>query len=301
MSNPTEHEDTAYAAIVEENDHTRWAFGTGFVDALAGVDTRVPDGIDGAQLAQYCLMLGDDALIMSHRLQEWVARSPELEEETALANIALDLLGQARMLLARAGRADGSDRDEDAFAFGREAAEFRNVALVEPPDGDFADAVARLVVFATWRLAAFVRLRGSTDPVLAAIAAKAVAELTYHRDYAAQWVVRLGDGTPLSAERMARALRSVAPYLSELFAATPVERSLAAAGVAVDPAELRDEVTAVLHEVLTAATLSPDDLAESAAMAAKSARSSRDQHTEYLAPLLAEMQSVARALPDAAW
>ncbi|MGI8882384.1 MAG: 1,2-phenylacetyl-CoA epoxidase subunit PaaC [Jatrophihabitans sp.] len=301
MSDPAQHEDTAYDAIIEENDHSRWAFGTGFADALAGVDTTVPAGIDGACLAEYCLMLGDDALIMSHRLQEWVARSPELEEETALANIALDLLGQARMLLARAGRADGSDRDEDAFAFGREPAEFRNVALVEPPDDDFADAAARLLVFATWRLALLTRLRGSLDPVLAAIAAKGATELTYHRDYAAQWVVRLGDGTPESCQRMTRALRKVGPYLPELFEATPAEGELATAGVAVNPAELRVEVSAVLDEVLTAAALSRDDLAEIAPMATISARSSRERHTEHFAPLVTELQSVARALPDATW
>src|SRR5882757_3050719 len=156
----------AYQALAEEAEDHRWAFGTGFTDPLAGVDTTVPAGVDGASLAAYCLMLGDDALIYSHRLQQWVTRAPELEEETALANIALDLLGQARMLLARAGRADGSGRDEDELAFLRDEGEFRNVRLVERLDADFAQLVGRLLVFSSWRLAMFDRLRTSADPVL---------------------------------------------------------------------------------------------------------------------------------------
>src|SRR4029077_464334 len=136
----------AYEAITEENDTERWAYGTGFTDPLAGVDTSVPVGVDGADLAAYCLMLGDDALIMSHRLQQWLARAPELEEETALANIALDLLGQARLLLARAGAADGSGRTEDDYAYGRGEREFRNVRLAEVTDADFAGLIARMLV-----------------------------------------------------------------------------------------------------------------------------------------------------------
>src|SRR5215475_8598137 len=155
--------DTAYEAITEETGDQRWAFGTGFADPLAGVDTSVPDGVDGADLGAYCLMLGDDALIMSHRVQEWLARAPELEEETALANIALDLLGQARLLLSRAGAADGSDRTEDDYAFGRGEREFRNVRLAEASDADFGGLIARLLVFSTWRLALLDRLRGSRD------------------------------------------------------------------------------------------------------------------------------------------
>ena len=152
--------DTAYESISEDSDTGhRWAFGTGFTDPLDGVDTTVPAGVDGADLAAYCLMLGDDALVMSHRLQQWLARAPELEEETALANIALDLLGQARLLLTRAGAADGSQRTEDDFAFGRGEREFRNVRLAEVADADFAGLVARLFAFSTWRLALFVRLR----------------------------------------------------------------------------------------------------------------------------------------------
>src|ERR1700731_4918 len=135
--------DTAYEAITEDaDDGHRWAFGTGFADPLAGVDTAVPEGAEGTDLGAYCLMLGDDALVMSHRLQQWLARAPELEEETALANIALDLLGQARLLLSRAGTADGSKRSEDDYAFFRDEHEFRNVRLAEADDADFAGLMA---------------------------------------------------------------------------------------------------------------------------------------------------------------
>src|SRR5690349_9296330 len=139
----SEH-DNPYGWLADEHtDDHRWAYGTGFTDPLAGIDTSVPDGMDATALANYCLALGDDALVYSHRLQEWVTRLPELEEETAVANIALDLLGQARMLLTRAVRADPSLGDEDRLAFFRDAGAFRTVRLVERADGDFAELVAR--------------------------------------------------------------------------------------------------------------------------------------------------------------
>ena len=133
----------AYQSLAEETEDHRWAFGTGFSDPLEGIDTSVPVGVDAAALTAYCLALGDDALIYSHRLQQWVTRLPELEEETALANIALDLLGQARMLLSRAGQAEGTGRDEDRLAFFRTEGEFRNVRLVEAADADFAELAGR--------------------------------------------------------------------------------------------------------------------------------------------------------------
>jgi ring-1,2-phenylacetyl-CoA epoxidase subunit PaaC len=292
-----EDEYGAYQALTEGTDDQRWAFGTGFTDPLAGVDTSVPPGVDGAALARYCLMLGDDALIYSHRLQQWVARAPELEEETALANIALDLLGQARMLLARAGRADGSDRDEDQLAFFREEGEFRNVRLVERLDADFAELAGRLLVFSAWRLALLSALRESADPVLAAIAAKGVNELAYHRDYAARWVVRLGDGTELSHAKMQAGLAAAWPFTAELFTPHPVEAALA--GVAVDVRELRSEVDAVLDAVLAAATLSRPETVPRAGVAGRAGRDG--VHTEAFGYVLAELQSVARAHPGATW
>jgi ring-1,2-phenylacetyl-CoA epoxidase subunit PaaC len=292
--------DTAYEAINEETDTGhRWAYGTGFTDPLDGVDTALPAGIDGADLAAYCLMLGDDALIMSHRLQQWLARAPELEEETALANIALDLLGQARLLLSRAGAADGSGRTEDDFAFGRGEREFRNVRLAEVGDADFAGLIARLLAFSTWRLALLDRLRDSADPVLAAVAAQGVRELAYHRDYAAQWLVRLGDGTDYSRELTVAGLAAVAPLVPELFTGTPVEQRLAEVQAAVDPSGLRAEFDAVLAAVLAAAGL---DWPQVPAMATVSGQAGRDGvHTESMGFLLAELQSIARSLPGATW
>ncbi|MCR6490596.1 phenylacetate-CoA oxygenase subunit PaaC [Amycolatopsis sp. OK19-0408] len=282
--------DNVYESLTEEND-ARWAFGTGFEDPLSGVDTSVPSGVDGAALAAYCLMLGDDALIFSHRLQEWCTNAPELEDEVAIANIGLDLLGQARLLLARAGKADGSSRTEDSFAFLRAENEFRNVRLAELGGGHFGHLIARLFVFSTWRLALFQRLVSSVDPVLAAIADKGVKELTYHRDYAAQWLVRLGDGTALSHERMQEGLDAAWPYVGELFRTHALEF--------VDAASLRPEFDAVLDQVLAASTLSRPSSGE---LAGVSGRTGRDGvHTEQMGFLLAELQSVARAMPDAKW
>ena len=293
----TDDEFAAYQSLSEETEDHRWAFGTGFTDPLEGIDASVPDGVDAAALAAYCLMLGDDALVYSHRLQQWMTRLPELEEETALANIALDLLGQARMLLARAGQAEGKGRQEDQLAFFRDEHEFLNVRLVEALDADFAELAGRLLIFSAWRLALFSQLAESADPVLAAIAAKGVKELTYHRDYAAQWVIRLGDGTPLSHAKMQAALGAVWPLVEELFEADSVTAALP--GVAADPAGVRGEVGAVLDAVLAAATL---DRPGSAPMARVAGKSGRDGvHTEAFGYLLAELQSLARAHPGATW
>ncbi|TDQ50285.1 1,2-phenylacetyl-CoA epoxidase subunit PaaC [Actinorugispora endophytica] len=290
--------DSPYEGLADEHADTedRWAFGTGFAEARPGVDAALPAGVDGADLALYCRMLGDDALVMAQRLIQWCTAAPELEEEVALANIALDLIGQARPLLARAGRADGTGRDEDALAYHRDASEFRNVRLVEAPNGDFARSTARLLVFATWRLAVFTRLAGSADPVLAAVAEKGAKELAYHRDYAVQWTLRLGDGTRHSHERMTEGVAAVWPLLGELFAPHAVETRLAAAGVAVDPADTREETVGVLARVLEAATLDrPDEVPPPAP-------GGRDGvHSGELAPLLAELQAVAREHPEATW
>src|SRR6202167_5429497 len=163
MDNPDD--DNPYDLLAQDHDEGhRWAFGTGFADPLAGIDTSVPEQLDPHALARWCLMLGDDALIYSHRLQQWVTRLPELEEETAVANIALDLLGQARMLLARAGAIDG--RTEDELAFFRDEKDFRNVRLAEHEDRDFAEVVGLLLIFSSWRLALFGKLATGPDPVL---------------------------------------------------------------------------------------------------------------------------------------
>ncbi|MGW1675916.1 1,2-phenylacetyl-CoA epoxidase subunit PaaC [Saccharopolyspora sp. NPDC002376] len=293
--------DNAYEALTaaEPDGESRWAFGTGFDDPLSGVDTALPADVDGAAFSRYLLMLGDDALIAAHRLTEWVTRAPELEDELALANIALDLLGQARLLLARAGQADGTGRGEDELAYFRDEREFRNVRLVEPPNGDFAQSIARLLVFSTWRLALFSRVAESRDPVLAAIAAKGLKELAYHREYAAQWTVRLGDGTEVSRDRMQQGLDDVWPLVGELFVPHETELRMAEAGVGVDPADVRAEFDDVIDQVCAAATLQRPD---GQALAGVGGRVGRDGiHTEHLGYLLAEMQSLARAHPEATW
>jgi ring-1,2-phenylacetyl-CoA epoxidase subunit PaaC len=265
----------AYESLSMETDDHRWAFGTGFADPLAGIDTTVPD--DPADLAACCLGLGDDALIYSHRLQQWVTRAPELEEETAIANIALDLLGQARMLLTRAGQADGTGRDEDQLAFFRDERQFRNARLVERADADFAELAVRLLIFSAWRLALFEALTASPDPVLAAIAAKGTKELAYHRDYAAGWVVRLGDGTEFSHAKTQAALERIWPLTAEL--------------------NVPADVDAVLDALFSAATLTRPSPA--VAVAGKTGRDGT--HTEAMGYILAELQSVARAHPGAKW
>jgi ring-1,2-phenylacetyl-CoA epoxidase subunit PaaC len=269
----------AYESLALDTDEHRWAFGTGFDDPLAGIDTAVPDGTDPAELAATCLGLGDDALIYSHRLQQWVTRAPELEEETAIANIALDLLGQARLLLTRAAQAEGAGRDEDQLAFFRDEREFRNVRLVERADADFAELAGRLLIFSAWRLAAFRGLTAAPDPVLAAIAAKAVKELTYHRDYAAGWVIRLGDGTELSHARMQAAVETLWPMVGEL--------------------QLSQEADAALDDVFAEATLTRPAPVPAATVAGKAGRDGT--HTEAMGYILAEMQSLARAHPGATW
>jgi ring-1,2-phenylacetyl-CoA epoxidase subunit PaaC len=279
--------DNPFDGLADSETDAHWAFGTGFSDPLAGVDTTVPASVDARELADLCLALGDDALIMSHRLSEWCTNAPELEEEVALANIALDLLGQARLLLSRAGQILGTD--EDSLAFLRGEGEFRNVRLVELPNGDFACSTARLLVFSTWRLALLERLASADDPVLAAVAAKGVKEVAYHRDHAARWVVRLGDGTEVSRVRMEAGLRRIWPYVPELFASES----------GVDQADVRAEFDAVIDQVLAAAGLGRP---EAGTRAGVSGRMGRDGvHTEAMGYLLAEMQSVARSLPGATW
>jgi ring-1,2-phenylacetyl-CoA epoxidase subunit PaaC len=310
MSTPEDDfADNPYDLLADDHDEGhRWAFGTGFsntafTDPLEGVDTSVPDGLDPGALVRFCLALGDDALIYSHRLQQWVAGLPELEEETAVANIALDLLGQARLLLARAGGIVG--QTEDQLAFFREEKEFRNVRLAEHADRDFAELVVRLLMFSTWRLALFESLSstgssgssgssGAGDPVLAAIAAKGVNELAYHRDYAASWVIRLGDGTPLSHAKTQAALDTLWPLMGELFYPDPDALAVVDRG-----ASDRGVFDAILDKVLAAAGL---DRPAAPPLAPVGGRAGRDGvHTEAMGYILAELQSVARAHPDATW
>jgi len=303
---PGDH-DNAYAGLLVNDAH--WAFGTSFEDPLEGVDTTVPEGVDPSVLAMYCLMLGDDALVFSHRLSEWCSRAPDLEEDIALANIALDLLGQARLLLARAAAADpgvvpalpeGSPVPaEDRLAHFRDDMDFRNVRLAEVPNGDFAETIARILLLSTWRLALFERLKESRDAVLAAVAAKGVKELAYHRDFAARWFVTLAQGTDESRRRLLTGLDGLWPLWAELFESHEVESRAAAAGVGVAPGPLAAEVDVVLEQVFAAAGI---DRPERGPLAGVQGRKGRDgRHTEALSRMLAEMQVVARAHPMGVW
>ncbi len=301
--------DNAYVGLHEHDaDASHWAFGAEAEDPLAGVDTTLPPGVDGAALAAYCLALGDDALVAGHRLSEWCGRAPELEEDVAMANIALDLLGQARLLLARAAAADpgvvpllpaGSPVPaEDALAFFRPAEQFRNVRLLELPNGDFAHTMVRLLLDSLVRLALFQRLTASRDGVLAAVAARGVREVAYHRDHAARWVVTLGRGTSTSRARLCAALEELAPWFPETLGRHPLEERAAALGVGAVAAEVAPEVDAALGDVLAAAGV-PRPAGSPAGGA--SGRDGGDGHTPALAAMLAEMQSVARAHPTGRW
>ncbi|WP_460444986.1 1,2-phenylacetyl-CoA epoxidase subunit PaaC [Angustibacter aerolatus] len=301
--------DSAYEGLVEAEDDARWAFGSSFDDPLAGVDTTLPDGVDGPALAAYCLMLGDDALVLSQRLAQWATRGPELEEEVALANTGLDLIGQARLLLARAAAADpacvpvlpeGSPvPDEDRLAFFRDQFGFRNVHLVELENGDFAVTVVRLLVFSAWRLALLEQLRGSRDAVLAAVAEKGVKELRYHRDHAARWVVTLAGGTDESRRRTVAALQAIWPFLGELGRTHPVETALLAAGVAADPALAWQQASADLDLVLSTAGLERPQTRSAGTVGGRAGRDG--VHSEAMQALLDELQSVARAHPLGRW
>jgi ring-1,2-phenylacetyl-CoA epoxidase subunit PaaC len=246
---------------------------------------------------------------MSHRLSQWCSNAPDLEEDIALANIALDLLGQARLLLARAAAADPSVvpalpagspvPPEDALAFFRGDREFRNVRLVEADNGDFAVTIARLLLFSTWRLALLQRLATSRDHVLSAVAVKGVKEMTYHRDYAGRWFLTLAQGTDESRRRLVAGLATIWPLHRELFTTHPVERAAAESGVGVDPATVADEVDVLLEQVFS---MSEVDRPEVGPLAGVRGETGRDGlHTEAFSRLLAEMQVVARAHPMGSW
>jgi ring-1,2-phenylacetyl-CoA epoxidase subunit PaaC len=251
--------------------------------------------IDSADLSTYALRLGDDALIAAQRMGEWIAAAPQLEEDVALANIALDQLGQARTLLAYAGEVDGSGRDEDALAYLRDERDFVNVQLVELDNGDFGFTIARLLVWSAYQYELYDRLQHTADATLAAIAAKAIKEVDYHRDHATRWTLRLGDGTDESRGRMQRGVDAVWPYVSELFESDDLVRRLAAEGVAVDPGVLAQPVHAFVEGVLSEATLTPPTVV------AVPVGGRRGIHTERFGYLLAEMQYLARSHPGASW
>jgi len=246
-------------------------------------------------LVTYALRLGDDALVLAQRLCEWAARSPQLEEDVALMNLALDLLGQSRSLLTLAGAREGRGRSEDDLAFLRDEPDVVNAQLMELPNGDFGRTMARQLLVSAYSVPLWQGLCSSTDPDLAGIAGKAVKEVTYHLDHARSWVVRLGDGTQESRRRMQAGLDEVWPYAFELFQTDDLLRRLVSRGVAPDPAELQARWWATVQEVLAEATLTVPETGW------RPSGGRRGVHTEAFGYLLAELQHVHRSHPGASW
>lgn len=245
---------------------------------------------------EYLLRLGDNALILSQRLGEWCGKGPALEEDMALTNVALDLLGQARLLLSLAAEAAGNGTDEDSLAYHRDDREFRNVLLVEQPNGNYADTLARQFLFDAWSSLALRRLFTSSDAALAAIAEKAVKEVSYHLRRSSDLMVRLGDGTERSHSMLQAAIDKLWPYSHELFIGDAVDAEMTAAGIGFDPASLHDEWLAYVREVLAEATLK---LPAAGGWMPKGGK--QGLHSEHLSKLLAEMQVLQRSHPGASW
>jgi ring-1,2-phenylacetyl-CoA epoxidase subunit PaaC len=244
---------------------------------------------------QYLLRLADTSLVLGQRLGEWVGHAPALEEDLGLANIALDLIGQARLFLAYAGEVEGRARDEDALAFLRDAPEFCNVSLAEQPNGDFGSTIVRQFLLDAWQLELYEALAGSSDPRLAEIAAKAVKETRYHLRYSAGWVVRLGDGTAESHARVQQALDELWRFTDELLTPDALDEEMAAAGVAPSLTVLRPRWEERVNPVLAEATL------KRPAAARYPWQGKRGVHTEHLGHMLAEMQHLPRTFPGVTW
>lgn len=243
----------------------------------------------------YVLRLGDDALVLAQRLGEWCGHAPALETDLSLANVALDLIGQATLFLAYAGEIEGKGRDADKLAFHRDVTKYRNCLLVEQPNGDFGRTIARQFIFSTYQRALYQHLATSNDLRLAEIAAKALKETTYHADLAAEWVVRLGDGTDESHERVKDGFEWCWRFVEELFTAEPADAALVNAGVAVDVSKLRASFDTILATTFAEATLPLPKYPRAVTGGRKG------HHSEHLGHLLAEMQFLPRAYPDAVW
>ncbi|MBH5323446.1 1,2-phenylacetyl-CoA epoxidase subunit PaaC [Aurantiacibacter sediminis] len=246
-------------------------------------------------LFEYLLRLGDDSLVLAQRLCEWSSRAPTLEVDLSLSNLGLDLVGQAQLLLGYAGEVEGQGRDEDRLAYHRDAEEYRNCLLVEQPNGDFAQTMARHFLFSIYRELLLDELVGSSDTRLAEIAAKAVKETRYHAELASDWVIRLGDGTEESHRRMQDGLDWFWRFVDEMFAVDEVERVLIERGIAVDPAVTREAFDARVTQVVKSATLEvkPSTWPQTGGR--------QGNHTEHLSTMLAEMQVLPRRYPEATW
>lgn len=251
--------------------------------------------VDATDVYRYALRLGDLSLVLGQRLGEWVGHSPALEEDLGLANIALDMIGQARLLLTYAGELEGRGRGEDEIAFLREHGEYLNPVLVEQPNGDFGQTIVRQVLIDAFQLELYGRMVNSADERLAAIAAKSVKEIRYHLRYSGGWLVRLGDGTPESHARVQAALDSLWPYTVELFAEDELDARMADRGVAPRLSDVQAAWNLTIDDLLAEGTLQrPRDRPHAW-------HGKRGQHSEHLGYLLAEMQHLQRTYPGARW
>ncbi|WP_314324482.1 1,2-phenylacetyl-CoA epoxidase subunit PaaC [Paenarthrobacter ilicis] len=244
-------------------------------------------------IAEFALRIGDDGLILAQRLGHWISRAPELEEDIALGNIALDQLGHARSFLTYAGAAWG--KSEDDLAYFRREHEFRSAHLFEQPNGDFAVTIARQFIVSFYQYQLYTALMKSSDPTLAAISAKAVKEVDYHRDHSAQWVLRLAGGTEESRKRIIQGFKLVWPYVDEIFEDDQLTTRLAEAGVAVQPSSLRAAFDRLTGEIMEQAQLDIPNVPQSLG------GGRRGKHSEFLGYILAEMQVLAREHPGASW
>jgi ring-1,2-phenylacetyl-CoA epoxidase subunit PaaC len=246
-------------------------------------------------LFEYLLRLGDNALILGHRLSEWCGHSPALEEDLALSNVALDLIGQTQLWLNLAGEVEGKGRDADKLAYLRDAREFRNVLLVEQPNGDFAVTMARQFYFDAWHYLLLRELTSSKEPRIAEIAAKGLKEVTYHLERSRDWVLRLGDGTEESHRRMQSAIDDLWMYTGELFESDEIDRAMAQEGVGPDLATLHEPWLGLVRATAEEATLSLPQ----PGWAQKGGK--RGIHSEHLGYILADLQFLQRAYPNATW
>ena len=244
---------------------------------------------------EYLVRLGDDRLVLGHRLSEWCGHGPILEEDIALANIALDLVGQANLFLEQAGKAEGEGRDQDALAYFRDVVDYRNVLMAELPKGDFGFTITRQFFFSVFNYLQMEALQGSKHADVAGIAAKAVKEAKYHVRHSADWMIKLGDGTAESHDRVQNAVDELWRYTGEMFIADDVDRAAASEGLGVDPSTLETAWRAHIDDVMRRATLRLPDVKYMQ-------RGGRDgKHTEHLGHMLSEMQIVARSYPDGKW
>jgi ring-1,2-phenylacetyl-CoA epoxidase subunit PaaC len=265
-------------------------------EARAAVEESA--GVDAPRATAYLLGLADDALVYAQRLGEWLTRAPQIEEDMALGNVGLDLLGQARALLTRAGQIEGRGRDEDDLAYLRDERDFRNVQLVEKERGDFGEEMARLLWFSAYQHELYSALIAlpTRDEVLLGVAQKAIKEVSYHRDHATQWVLRLGDGTEESHARMQAGLEAVLPYLAEQFDDDATSVWAAGEGIGVLPSGLHDPALDYVRPVVERATL---ELPEESRWRSRGGR--EGVHSEAMGYLLAEMQHIHRSHPGATW